>query len=59
MGNGIWMFLVASAICLAFKFLFMVNYISRNMNYYCIFEYIHVYVFTHNILLIFIYIIEN
>lgn len=59
MGNGIWMFSVASVICLAFKFLFMVNYIRRNMNYYCIFEYMHVYVFTHNILLIFIYIIEN
>lgn len=57
MGNGIWMFSVASAIYLAFKFLFMVNYISRNMNYYCIFKYIHV--FTHNTLLIFIYIIEN
>lgn len=57
MGNGIWMFSVAPAIYLAFKFLFMVNYISRNMNYYCIFEYIHV--FTHNTLLIFIYIIEN
>lgn len=45
MGNGIWMFSVASVICLAFKFLFTVNYIRRNMNYYCIFEYIHVYVF--------------
>lgn len=59
MGNGIWMFSVASVIYLAFKFLFMVNYISRNINYYCIFEYTHVYVFTHNTLLIFISIIEN